>query len=642
MTTDPLDQARRHLHAASHHIHLAPGSELATIRTAHRRRTRGRTLTCAAAALAVGGGTFVAIQQLGKTSPGSFSTSDEPGATSPDIEFAPPATRTPATEPVVEVPASATPAGGAPTGTDTVLTPAVPAESRYTWAAITPAAAEAVSGFWQGRFPGVVLATAPGRVDDTAPGAYDPVPYYSADGVTFERLDLTIPGDLRPVVAAGDSIYAIGTAPGIAATEPNPLRAVVSTDRGATWNTFVLPVDAAAPDPPMLATGVAASALPIEAGVAVIVDEYVGIDHRQLPAEWRNRVVGQTDAGLQVRDDRDCLPAPVATIAPSVEGGLTATATTPADECSTTLMTWEQIGVPAESVAALAAGHSTRVFLVTARGPVEIELPDGMRHVSSHPDARESIFYMSATDGGDEVYELLADGSWHRLDIPPLAGHGGPLARSDTHAFMQAYVERGSAIGVAAAGSAWAYTDLAPLFGEFKLADTYSLAAGPDGMAGITAVRDDEVAAAGGQTITVDDATMHRDRANQDPYFVDETTGEVVPPERVRPLREPRADGVVLEILAADGSVLAGFTDAQVHGLEIWDDTPEWYVTTSEDGVNVAVESIADLLGVAQSDIRSVGPPRVIGRQLVLPVLTNETNPDGSPVQRLLVGTPNE
>src|SRR5690606_23302693 len=90
MTTppDPLDRIRRQLQDASTRVRLTPGSELDTVRAAHRRRNRGRALVGAAAVVAVGGGTVVAVQQLGKTSAGTFGVGSGDGGT-PDHAVAP-------------------------------------------------------------------------------------------------------------------------------------------------------------------------------------------------------------------------------------------------------------------------------------------------------------------------------------------------------------------------------------------------------------------------------------------------------------------------------------------------------------------------------------------------------------------------
>ena len=46
----------------------------------------------------------------------------------------------------------------------------------------------------------------------------------------------------RTAFAAG-TIYNVGTAPGVAASEPNPLLVTLSTDDGATWQQVEMPVD---------------------------------------------------------------------------------------------------------------------------------------------------------------------------------------------------------------------------------------------------------------------------------------------------------------------------------------------------------------------------------------------------------------
>ena len=92
------------------------------------------------------------------------------------------------------------------------------------------------------------------------------------DGVTWTPVEIDVPfGSLHNTRFTADSVYVVGTAPGIAADRPNPLLLGVSHDDGETWDQIELPVDTNAGHDLPFITEVGASAVvyPIEDGAVV-------------------------------------------------------------------------------------------------------------------------------------------------------------------------------------------------------------------------------------------------------------------------------------------------------------------------------------------------------------------------------------
>ena len=116
-----------------------------------------------------------------------------------------------------------------------------------------------------------------------------------------------------------------------------------------------------------------------------------------------------------------------------------------------------------------------------------------------------------------------------------------------------------------------------------------------------------------------------------------DATGEVVPLERLR-----YGPGGI-EVLDVDGNVIAALDPSEIE--PVWgccaDDRGRgFYVATSADGRHVALESIAELLDVAESEISSVARVTPVGDTVTIAVTMNDRHPDGTPRQLVLVGTP--
>jgi len=623
---DPFARVRRQLHDASTQVRLAAGSELATIRAAHRRRTRTRAALGATAAVAVATGTVVTIQQLGKTSPGTIQVGTNTGTT-PDNPLAPAPTTTTT---VVN--------GGA--GID--VRPAQQVASVYTWNAVSVDAAHAVFGQWQGTVPGIILATAPGLAADPN---VTPVQhaYYTNDGVTFDPLDIDLRGDLSPGAAAytdGDSIYRVGTLPGVAVTDPNRLLVQYSPDRGATWHTVELPIDTNELRAlPHLASGHSISMGSSPAGPVVVVNRFASIDLRELDLGLINSYSVEAD-GITVTTG-DCTSGATATMAPAnagvLEVGTVAIAPTvpPGEvgaECVTGHHTFAELGIPAEVVEAATTGDGETWAFVVADGRAEpLALPDGATQISP---SVSGYFSAGSREGAWNLYTLSAELTWQRLDQPGAIGLGGQPVSSATRTFGVSYAPDGPQVIASSDGSGWQYTSLHGLFGEFDQPETYSSAATPDAAAFGVSVHTDLIAEQGGVSRTAGSVTVSRADNHTDYVVTDSATGEPVVGAQL-----DWADEGKITVRAADGSQLGAFTADEFAAFDSWDAEPEFAIVTTADGVHVASERIADLLGVSDDEIAGIRV-NAVGRQVIVAVSMRAEVSPGVREQRVLIGTP--
>ena len=167
-----------------------------------------------------------------------------------------------------------------------------------------------------------MLSTAPGRSND-----FTPMFWRTADGITWTPHDLDAPIGGRnhdQFVFDGGAVYAVGTAPGIAASAPNPLIAAWSDDDGATWHQTELPIDTNADldVPGIRHVSYASSVHPLDGdGAIVLVQHHAGLDwdlvNRRL-AELGHPVstdfVDQDGVGVHVLADQSCVPQPTAPV----------------------------------------------------------------------------------------------------------------------------------------------------------------------------------------------------------------------------------------------------------------------------------------------------------------------------------------
>jgi len=536
---DELTRERlgRELRSAARQIRLEPGSELTVVKSGRKRRRRRNRLTALTAVAALGAGTVVVVAQLSQPSDDSVQIGESGGTTGDE------ATDEASVDEPVDAPATtvttviAQPEVVAPSGGQ--APPAELVDSEMVWRVVEPDAAEAVgialsARPWTGFEEGIMLSTAPGRSND-----FTPMFWRTADGITWTPHDLDAPIGGRnhdQFVFDGGAVYAVGTAPGIAASAPNPLIAAWSDDDGATWHQTELPIDTNADldVPGIRHVSYASSVHPLDGdGAIVLVQHHAGLDwdlvNRRL-AELGHPVstdfVDQDGVGVHVLADQSCVPQPTA---PVVGPTTTTIATGPTeyvagDEfggCELRTFTWDQLGIPAEAVAL--ARPSQRAFHVDGDSVREIELPASLlpRWYVDSGDAP----LVTADDG--RVYRVTADGAVEESDYPP----GVWIGETATTEFaigeqaQYAVAMPRQQIGARSADGDWRWTDWGSLAGDDSITSVIHPAVGPAGIVGVATATQDAIAVQGGVTVSADGITLSRSSLRDDPQVVIDATG---------------------------------------------------------------------------------------------------------------------
>lgn len=639
---------RKELRAAAREIDLTPGSELRAVTTGRRRHQRRRRATTFALVTALGAGTAFGIQRLASSGGGERVALDEPELTGADGDDE----TTGSDAPVAASPSvpddTATPVPGtAPAATDDTIGDAPLAEiveSDMVWNVVAVDSAEAVS-FAQGAFasnevPGVLLATAPGRSNQ-----YEPTWWSTEDGITWQPLPLDVPiGRVEGAVFDGASVYAVGTAPGIAASDPNPFVLASSDDRGVTWDQITLPVDTNAGRELPLVRGVSAGAtpIPIEGGTLVIVTRWFDLDWDKLAAESgkvSGGIWGFDATGATFMDSSDCAQGDTEL----VELGATFTATTvPAgamsEQCGLTTYSWDELDLPAETLA-LVQGGQTQGFRVVGGEVTEVDVPAGA-YVAGMVGGRVRLstadgqsYVATETGAIVESEQGLGDPSW------PVGERDGVLY--STASRNSAFGGWNDLFGAGTDGS-WTWADWGELYGADMLATRVSSGVTAAGLTAVASVVPDPLAADGGAEITTEGITIRRASQRSGPEFSYADSGEAIPLSSVR--ADPsNGDIVVLDAAGGETARLRGeVVGAMLYGGFAPDASvqPTWYVETSTDAAHVAVQSLADLLGVTDDDISSVPRISTDGTNAIVVVTMDERDADGVPKQLVLVGTP--
>ncbi|HWL42863.1 MAG TPA: hypothetical protein VNQ73_07960 [Ilumatobacter sp.] len=645
-TPDPFRRLRGQLHDASSQVRLTPGSEQATIRAAHRRRNRTRALVGATAAVAVGTGTVVAIQQLGKTSPGQVAFGDGDGVASEDVIVAG----------STVVPGLATAPGVAPGSAEwfagfPATVPAQPAESSFEWAVMSPEAADAVFYRSSGSVPGVVIASAPG----TAGG---PRAFYTADGNQYEEIALDPPnGDKRWTLADGDTIYSIGTGPGFAPGSPGPLYIDVSPDRGETWSQAQLneePDDAL----PGVRRNYQLSLGLTDAGMLFVVSAHAALDTEQLPGLERGWV-GWTEEGLIVPDG-DCDlygPAPTTVVAPeewpyypesssttTVPGGQTPVSTTPGEVATTTtgmvgaceqgIVSWAELGIPPESAAAITAGVPIELdaYLVVEGQPELIGLP--AEAVGGASLGQDGVLHTYGADGNLQGrFELAADRTWQALPTLPFERWtAGPQAETTGGQVVPLNGPDGALVLASSTdGANWTYASTSDIVGTTEQVLFQQFGSTPDALVSVVGrppteapdPADDVVV--GGITARWDASTYQWDFFQADGTPVDPATVTLT------------VNGDIV-VNGPEGSPLATFPELAYQRV---DEPVEYFVQSTTDGVHVAHDALTELIGMPDAEIGGISPITSMGRLAVIKVHVRD-GAGSELTELLLVGTPND
>ncbi len=637
----------RDLRAAAGDVSLAPGSEVAVVANGRRRRHRRRQANAIMLVAVTGFGTALTIRQLARTGDSSFATDTLPTteSTGSAPDSAVPAQTAPvdASVPESSIPGSVPLASAPPAGDD--IPPATIVDSNMVWNVVTPDSTQAVgygNVMLSSSGPVIALATEPGRSNDYAPQVWR-----SDDGVSWTPIEVDVPfGRVEGARFAGDKVYVVGTAPGSSRSQPNPLLFGVSSDDGATWDQMELPVDTnAGRDLPFVKrVSSTAAVYPLDDGAAAVF-MYTGAvldwdaiaDELGVPAT--DALAGySTRDGVSVSSDPNCVGSDATIVVGTtpIFPGSPIQTTPPADgSCGGTLVPWEEIGVPQETVD-LAYGRIPREFLIVDGNATEIAVPDDVRGNYFANDGSQALF---TTDDG-RWYEMGPDGVLVESQSGVYGGY--PVGVNATTRFVQISPDGGmfnsTGVGATTNGGQWVYTDWSDVVGEGQVGFAQQASVTGAGVVQIFQTMPDGIAAQGGVSVSSGGFTASRATAKSPVVITNDATGETVDLTKV--FYGP--DGVVIQ--DADGNQI-GTMDGPTfqtilndpRGNGVIDD---FLVAVSPDGEHVSVESISQLLGVDPSQISWVPRISAAGNTTVIAVTLKERNPDGTPKQVVLVGTP--
>jgi hypothetical protein len=649
-TPNDLTEQRlaRDLRSAAGRVPLAPGSEVTVVANGRRRRHRRRQANAIMLVAATGFGTALTIRQLARngdssvatdTLPSTDSTGSVPQSAVPSPTTPSDSTATPETAPS-SVPFQTTAASSD-------IAPAQIVDSNMTWTVVEPDSTQAVaygnlSLSNASELPGVILATAPGRNDD-----YTPQMWRSNDGVTWTQLNVDPPfGGLENVRFAGDSVYAVGTAPGIAGTQPNPLMLGVSHDEGATWDQIELPVDTNAGHDLPFVRGIGSTAMvyPLDDGAVVWLYRAAQLDWDAIAAQLgipaTDTLAGYaTRDGVRVPVDPNCQPTFARSMGTVPVFGVATTTPTQSelDGCDQRLVGWDEIGVPQETVD-LAFDHTPREFRVIGANATELDVPAGV--TGGYGGAGQDPLF--TTEDGRQWFRMGADGVLVATEAP--TGNGYPLGSNGDTDFVQISPSGGmygggydNGVGASTAGGPWTYAEWSNLAGDGRLGFPMGMGVTSAGAVEVLQVAQDTVAAQGGVSVTIDGYTISR-ATGHSPIVIVDPAGEPVDLTHVW----YGEGGVIItdvdgnQVATLDGPTFQSVLNSPVAG----DSIDDYLVAVSADGVNVSVESIPQLLGVDAADISSVPRISAAGNTTVIAVTLKERNADGVPRQLVLVGTP--
>lgn len=640
----------RDLRSAARGMPLAPGSEVAVVATGKRRRHRRRQANAIMLVAATGFGTALTIRQLARNGESSFATDTLPTTESTGSVPQQPAPGT--TMPVeasfpVTIPASV-PLATAPPSSSDEPAPAEIVESNMVWNVIEPDSTQAVAygdmrspATSGAQLPGVILATAPGRSDD-----YVPQMWRSDDGVTWTALNIDPPfGGLESLRFAGDRVYAVGTAPGIASTESNPLMLGESQDGGTTWDQIELPVDTNAGHdlPFVMSVSSMAMLYPLDEGAVVFLYTGANLDWPAIAAalgvEATDTLAGNaTSDGVLVPVDPNCVPEnqrSVGTV-PVIGVATTAPAQSDVGGCQQRLVGWDEIGVPQETVD-LTYDHTPREFRIVGSDVSELDVPSGVS--GNFGMSQEALF---TNKDLSSWYRIGSDGVLVETDPP--SGDGSPIGGNGQFDFVQGNPDSGifggygNTIGASPTGGPWTYNDWSDLVGDGQVAFVQSIGVTGAGVVEVMQAMPDAIAAQGGVSVSSGGFTVSRATARSPLVITEDATGETVDLTRVW----YGPEGVI--ITDADGNKV-GTMDGPTFQSVLSDPSGgsgpnDVLVAVSADGQHVSVESIPQLLGVDVADISSVPRISSAGNTTVIAVTLKDRNADGVPRQLVLVGTP--
>ncbi|MBI5089380.1 MAG: hypothetical protein HZB15_11125 [Actinobacteria bacterium] len=206
----------------------------------------------------------------------------------------------------------------------------------------------------------------------------------------------------------------------------------------------------------------------------------------------------------------------------------------------------------------------------------------------------------------------------------------------------------GYVVGVRSPDGSWTSVDLddlrLPSDGVMTQLYTGKLTAGPTGISLIATVSVDPIAEVGGVDVTRNGITMHAADWQGNVTFLDESgveLGRVAGGQPSGLVEQDEVAGGYRVRRTAGGAVVATFVyddiSQAIDGSAV--ETQRPFVIHSDDGVNWSREALTDLAG---EPVQSTSGIRLTDTQIIVAAnLEGQANPNGTPKQVLLIGTPN-
>lgn len=655
-----------HLASTAASLDVGQPSVEAVVARGRQRQHRTRVAIGTVGVLAVAGLSITAVTVLSRPTEhrvvGAPADSVAPDPTASSIEVSDPST--PAAPETADTAVTADPADTAVTADGSLIV-----ASDFVWNEVDPNSAEAVAtaDYGDGRRvvgdgPFVALSTAPGTRDE-----YAPVIWRSDDGASWHPVETPPELVARSIASGGGRFFTLGTTPAAADTgRLSDVAVSSSADGGLTWDTTVLPLDTSALDgqPGVKSVGVITTGLAAgPEGVMVAAQAWPNLDiDSMVPADGKVNGFNPTPDGLQVYGAATCDEAPATTVAAvtatttsGVEGEDPCTSGPPIDRT----IPWADLGIAPAVVDAmfspglhLFASTDGATFDEVPVPSVDGETVSGIR--LAHLDSGFAMM-VSTSDGGPSngmVFDSADLGrTWTRTGVAPVVwpftfdGSGDQLV-------ITGNLPEGDGSEAAVAvrtGSTWATTRLNDLLlpSDGVLATIYAFNAvvGPSGVTMSGGVTVDPVAEIGGVELAHDGVVLRAEDTTGSFQVLDEATraelGTVTYwSASSGAVRVSQVDGAI-SVVADDGSVRATFTQDDLstlmYGPNVPIVAPITLVLHSADGVRWSRESLSDIAG---EPIASTGGIRINGSQVVVAANTEARNPDGTPHQVLLIGTP--
>ena len=366
--------------------------------------------------------------------------------------------------------------------------------STFDWSLVTPRAGLAYASS-SVQLGGSIysLSTAPATVGDPDPydSAQPPVIYRSDDGAEWTAVGSPDGMRVSALSGAGDSIYALGTAPAGGGTRD--LVVATSRDGAASWSNVTLPRDVAeleARHPGKISIGqpriVARDASHLVASISVGANLDPSAYAPELAEQDGSYVTEWTDDGLTVRDAGEMctVDVPETTVAPDVDPDAAANEGTrrqvppeamacraeaaggeKADQGEVVATyTWEQLGID-EELRGLIDGRSITYVSDDGTTFQRVEVPEEAGEWTAALVATSDGFRILRGSYGPDVAPvstLLSSPDGHTWTVErQIPGSPGTAGLLDDHLAVSVFDERGNGrITIQQADGSWSDLDL--------------------------------------------------------------------------------------------------------------------------------------------------------------------------------------